>query len=425
MLGRAIIRPVIEEWPTIALLTLIFGSTINIWLNPITGNNMPVDLFLLHWCRNFTAAYFFVAVLCLFPRKLPRNCVRTLLITISSLLLLLENISYSIFDLHISIPLITLLSETNTHEISTTGSIVLKSYGFYTTLIRFAILISLFGVAQKYRKTINDKVHGVLHRNRPACCKSPRIVYATASTLLAAGLLSGTINLCSTLRFFKYTKAADCESFLGWYLSNDVDLLSRVSLVLKHLSLQREEFKQWEQSQLTFINNGIATSNASDSLKVAGIIGESFIFLHSSAYGYPLNTTPRIEAECQRGNMVAFTNIISYDYHTAQSIRSIMALNHKGDMSFWNKSIFFPLTFKKAGFEVNYYDNQHPSAQGFYDISLAEQVLNKIIVQNCYNDYYDKNTNIFDLDFINETNPTNAKPEHKELTIYHLRGSHL
>ena len=416
ILGRAITRPVVEEWPFILLLTILSGASVNFWINPFSFDYVKQDPFILHWCRNFTIAYLIGYIVTIAPSSALKWCIRIIFISIFSTILLIIITAKTIFNIHLFSVILTLFAETNKNEVLTVIDIVTSSYGFYTTLARLTILIVIFLLLNKYKTYRSDKI------SFSQRCISSNIRYYISSILIFSILITGLINSIVTFNFVRIKQYTSLDWDWRFHNQQNVDILLMTATALKAYYLQYDEIQSWTKSQSEFYQHGYANSHASDSLKVVGIIGESLILSHLSCYGYSLNTTPKINAEIAKSNAIFARDITCYDNHTSSSLKSFFSLNRRASDS--DHSLFFPLCFKKSGFKVMYYDNQH-IGQGNSDNSLFSQICHPEIIRICYDEFYNKNDNLFDLEFVETVTPGKAAPEGRELTFYHLRGSHL
>ncbi len=113
--------------------------------------------------------------------------------------------------------------------------------------------------------------------------------------------------------------------------------------------------------RLTAANTDIiAVRGRDDGLKMVVIIGESFNRLHSSLYGYRLDTNPRLAAERDRGNLVVMTAAQSPTESTGYAMRGLLSTHPYGGGSAlqWEDYPLLPALMRKAGYRVALIDNQ-------------------------------------------------------------------
>jgi len=155
------------------------------------------------------------------------------------------------------------------------------------------------------------------------------------------------------------------------------------------------------------------------------IIGESYNKHHSSLYGYYLETNPRLEQ--MKKNLYIFSDVISSYNLTSDSFRNFMSFSSIDDSLQWFESPLFPAVFKKAGYNVSFYSNQFVkqvnmsvfnAAAGFFSHPAIEPYL-----------FNERNNSLFkyDEDLIEQYKKDKdaVEKEHKNLTIFHLRGQHF
>ena len=157
------------------------------------------------------------------------------------------------------------------------------------------------------------------------------------------------------------------------------------------------------------------------------IIGESFNKYHSNLYGYLLNTNPQLKSEIDRGRLLVFTDAVSPVKFTNQAMLHLFLLNNCNSKENDNlQTILMPAVFKKAGYQVNYYDNQYTRMQGgTFDYSCGYFLNPSDIDGQCF-DYRSDKLFHYDEDFLNEyadriSNNTNTKT----FDIIHLYGQHI
>lgn len=91
------------------------------------------------------------------------------------------------------------------------------------------------------------------------------------------------------------------------------------------------------------------------------IMGESLCRNYMSLYGYPLPTTPRLDALMVEGNMVKYTNAISPDAHTGGAISRVLTFYSLDDPGEWYQYPTLPLLMDKAGYATYWLSAQESS----------------------------------------------------------------
>ncbi|MBO5864917.1 MAG: sulfatase-like hydrolase/transferase, partial [Bacteroidaceae bacterium] len=100
-----------------------------------------------------------------------------------------------------------------------------------------------------------------------------------------------------------------------------------------------------------------------DSLNIVVVIGESYIKWHSQLYGYELATAPNMYREQQEGRLFVFNDVISSSKSTSISMRDIFSCNNNSVKEQWYNYPAFSAIFKKAGYNVYFWDNQRDFAK--------------------------------------------------------------
>ena len=174
-----------------------------------------------------------------------------------------------------------------------------------------------------------------------------------------------------------------------------------------------------------------ASSTEQDSLNVILVIGESYNKYHSPLYGYYLNTTPVLCSQQQSGNLFVFKDAVATYNMTTFAMKNMLSTNRISDNEAWHERPYFPVIFKKAGFNVSMWDNQRPSGADVscFDYALGSYLYAEDIMPIAYNEH---NTDTYDYDddmlsaFMKESRSyENRRSTSKHsLYIFHLMGQH-
>lgn len=163
-----------------------------------------------------------------------------------------------------------------------------------------------------------------------------------------------------------------------------------------------------------------------DSLTVVLVIGESHIRSHSSLYGYRLDTNPNMRRERDRGSLVAFADAVTPFDQTTPVLKNMLCTNALGLGEQWSATPYLPAIFARAGFSVNFFDNQRVS----YRNSGATFAMNAFLYDPYLTGhvYTTLNDSIFAYDgelvghLARKAGALSAEPA---LTIVHLLGQHF
>ena len=227
-------------------------------------------------------------------------------------------------------------------------------------------------------------------------------------------------NMFALVRLFSLNNVDAIVSWQGHY--NFKDPVSRCIYSLYSNSCTQGELSHAiEINKLSLKENTFLLND--DSLDVILVIGESYIKRHANLYGYDLQTTPFLSKEQKSGNLIVFSDVISPYNLTSNAIRNIISCNSLSRHETWSNSPLVMPLFKKAGYDVLYWDNQH-----YFDTD-AGYALNSLF----YNpdianiSYTATNKEIFwhDGRLVEDFAKTQLNPSAKQLVMIHLMGQHF
>lgn len=223
----------------------------------------------------------------------------------------------------------------------------------------------------------------------------------------------------SFVRMFACSNLTEMEL---WYLKYPVNtnVISNVIYSTFVMQLSKEEMGIAASNTLSMIEHVEAKEN----LNLILVIGESFSKYHSSLYGYEHKTNPKLEAQIDSGNLFVFSDVISAFNLTSFVLRNLFSVNSIMDEENWADYPSFPIIFKKAGYNVYFWDNQRTFGNAdVSDFSIASYLFNDSVAKASYTKYNDK---VFPydgdlvMDFWNCTNLSSTN----NLIIFHIMGQH-
>lgn len=202
------------------------------------------------------------------------------------------------------------------------------------------------------------------------------------------------------------------------------DTYSKLAYITKYISLEHKSTQEWLQLQRGINYSSKEKTNQTADCDIIIIIGESFMKSHSSIYGYYLETNPKLYAEIDSGLLIPFNDIITAANYTMTSLINFLNLNEISSHEKWSETVYWPLLFKLAGFNVNFYSNQiiigtHTSCPDmlYYQPEISNLAYKQTSDTTCQ----------YDGDFvnfaINEYIP--RERQSKNLTFWHLYGQHF
>ena len=159
------------------------------------------------------------------------------------------------------------------------------------------------------------------------------------------------------------------------------------------------------------------------------VVGESYNKHHSTLYGYPLATTPLQQQRADNGELYVFNNVVSPWNITSNVLLDIFSLWEYGMSDGIGTRPLFPILFRCAGYDVNFFSNQY-FISGFRKgatnqaghFFLTDREMSKKLFT-----YRNKRPGEYDMSLATQVG--NYRIEHVEaehtLDIIHLIGQHF
>lgn len=157
------------------------------------------------------------------------------------------------------------------------------------------------------------------------------------------------------------------------------------------------------------------------------IIGESYNRHHSSLYDYTLPTTPRQQRRHQEGSLYRFDDVITSYNLTFKSFQNMLTLYNYDSKGPWYDYPVIPAIFKKAGYEVMFFSNQHTLDKTSAISDFTEDMfMNNPDINSYMFDLRNAKSHTYDMDLVNDyltmADTTARKPQ---LVVFHFLGIHL
>ena len=162
-----------------------------------------------------------------------------------------------------------------------------------------------------------------------------------------------------------------------------------------------------------------------DSLTLVYVLGESYIKHHAGIYGYPLNTTPRLNAERERGNLFVFNDVVAQENITSVVEKNTFSINSVADGESWFETPNFTTIFKRSGYDVYMWDIQRDfMAHKLFTMTVNQYVYNPEISRLSYTATNRRRLS-YDGDLIDDfAHSVKFKNKHN-LVVFHLFGQHV
>lgn len=158
------------------------------------------------------------------------------------------------------------------------------------------------------------------------------------------------------------------------------------------------------------------------------VIGESYNKHHASLYGYRLPTTPCQQRRQREGELYVFTDVVTPWNITSNVFLDIFSLWQHGVGEPVTRYPLFPVLFRCAGYQVNFFSNQF-MPNGFFRRS-TNQAGHFFLADNSICDtlfsYRNKQPEAFDMGMVGQVSEYKAHRDSPyTLDIVHLYGQHF
>ena len=228
-----------------------------------------------------------------------------------------------------------------------------------------------------------------------------------------------------------YVKLAMCKHSLNlerWVKDFGIDALDHLSITyysLCYLKVSDADISK-AIAVAQHVKQTAPTITEPDSLNVVFVLGESYIKSHAALYGYEHNTTPNLNAERDRGNLIVFTDMIT-PYNATYSVqKNVFALNDKGADEMWYDKPMVPTVLKQAGYKVFFWDNQRNySKHEMFTITVNSFIYNDKIAALSYDETSNCPIGI-DGNLLVDFKKNSKVPRGKHnFFMFHLVGQHV
>lgn len=343
------------------------------------------------------------------PLRMAYKCI------IYSLVVLLEATYIFInlnFEMDIGARLFTLLAETNEGEATEfIGTYALATPSLITYGIVVAIIIVL-ALAERLRKMFKKVAHN-------------KVVKIVLTVLLLPLTLLGAYYSHNYVRMATCKHSKDLSDWVADFGNTALDNVSSVIYSFSYLSTSKADVAQAIDVAREVYNTPIEVTEP-DSLNVVMVFGESYIKSHAAIYGYEHNTTPYMNEERDRGNLIVFNDMVSPYNATSTVQKNFFSLNDMSSGEYWYEAPMFATVFRHAGYKVYIWDMQREYQKTeLYTISVNAFLYNDTIAKLSYDEMSSipfKYDGQMVADFIDNSK---VPPGKHNLYIFHLKGQHV
>lgn len=405
---RKLLVPMREQWPMMltVVLMLTFHHLMRAFMKDLPNYDSPAGL-MFGFALACLLAYLTVCMVHLTKSVI----VKVLVYAVNLVFFLICTFLWLNFETMISPGILMLLGETNGRETSEFFDFYLTSKSSMQTYMVVAAMLMMILVFERNRK----KIAAFLRRS------VPNAIYTFLLYLIF------TLSGASTYIYYHLLKCSTSDQVSLWYFGmfvRPMDSFTDLFYSCYDIHLMSNNVESAVQVTKDLPDDHIACTE-SDSLNVVLVIGESYIKHHSHLYGYPLQTTPHLDAEREAGHLYVFTDAVSPYNMTSDVMKNVFSTNSIWNGESWYDYPAFPAIFKKAGYYVGMWDNQ----RNFDKTSETTFALNSYLFDKdfsaCCYDETNQESFLYDQG-LTESFKKSAHPHgNHHLVIFHLMGQHF
>ncbi len=357
----------------------------------------------------FLFAYLHAALITVIRPRVLKLIVKCILYVLLLLIYATVFFLYDNFGLGFSPTLFVLLAETTGAESAEFIDEVILSSAMLPTLKRvvlYIMLILVFEVSWSYARKKAAGMCGVLKKG--------------VAVVLVPVLLLG---MYSTNIYWRIYNAQSPDHIR--FMIPPIDPISSIYSSAVMLRMMGENMDRAVEVNKHVYENVASCTAMKDSLNIVVVIGESYIKWHSALYGYALNTTPNLAAEQRKGNLFVFNDVVSSSNYTSVVMRNVLCCNNTSGGEPWYEHPFFPAIFKRAGYDVYFWDNQRDvDKNATYSFTLNSFLYNPELERIAYAKRNDASYR-YDAEIVDSfVSDVGRLDSGLNLVVFHLMGQH-
>ncbi len=355
----------------------------------------------------FFFAYIGAAIILTIESKRLRIAVKSFFYLIPLLFNSIQVFLFSNFYLHINATCITLLAETTGSESSEFINQYILSSAIIPTLQNLALNILAIIIFEALWYYVKKRLKVV-----------PRFCMIASLFAVVPGLLIGIYRTRVYYDIYNVESAEEVE------FSSPKDPISSIYTSIITIKKMGESLQTYVLKSKEAYNEE-SNSTAESPINIVVVIGESYIKHHSWLYGYPLETTPNLKAEQDAGRLFLFSDVISSVNTTSLAMKNILCCNNSGNRELWCNYPNFISIFKKAGYNVYFWDNQLDSDKGqTYTFTLNSFLFHPELCEKTYT-RINGGSHRYDKELIDSFNAeVELSVDDYNLIVFHLMGQH-
>ena len=408
-----ITRPVVEQFSFICLFLKLMGvmAVVNTLddLKYHFGVPQAYGVLLSNISLLFLFAYLGAALITVIRPRVPKLIVKCVLYVLLLLIYATGFFLSNNFGLGFSPTLFVLLAETTGAESAEFIDEVILSSAMLPTLKRvvlYMMLILVFEVSWGY---VRKKVAGM-------CGVLKKGVAVVLVPVLLLGMYSTNI--------YRRIYNAQSPDHIRFMIP-PIDPISSIYSSAVVLRMMGENMDRAVEVNKHVYENVASCTAMKDSLNIVVVIGESYIKWHSALYGYALNTTPNLAAEQRKGTLFVFNDVVSSSNSTSVVMRNVLCCNNSSGGELWYEYPFFPAIFKRAGYNVYFWDNQRDvDKNATYSFTLNSFLYNPDLERIAYTKMNDSSYR-YDAEIVDSfVSDVGRLDSGLNLVVFHLMGQH-
>lgn len=153
-------------------------------------------------------------------------------------------------------------------------------------------------------------------------------------------------------------------------------------------------------------------------------IGESFIKRHAQIYGYKLNTTPFLQHEAARGNLVVMDDAMTIATQTSEVFKNMLSMHSVDQPGTWTNAPMVMQLMKLAGYRVSFITNQFAVDDHKVWANVGGFFLRDSRVSRLLLDYQSSQHYVYDEGLLSELDDA-ILADTINMNIFHVRGQHV
>ena len=394
-----------EELPFIINSVLLSGGFMSLWHRVVNNTNTFTNFFFdICWL-----SVIFMLLACITVNVVKRKSLVRGLLYLIPLTLVIVNVWLRLsLNTDISTNILMVVMETNGSEISGfIDSFLFTKETAITCGILILLILYIIFTEHFYRKIKHNK----------------RIVYIISACCTIIAVIGCLCSINYYVSLFKSESLDDAVIIEDEVCHTDIPLKNLIFSGF-NLYLSSKEIPTIRAITEETLKSADIECYEQDSLDVIFVVGESYIKWHSGLYGYYLNTTPRMEEERQRGNLLVYNKVSTPSNLTSIVLKNVLSCNNFEKGEKWYEYPYFLSFFKKAGYRVDYWDNQFAwNKEKAFVFALNSLLYDRRIVKMSYDEINDKCFD-YDGDFV-EDYFKHTVPQKHNFVFLHLMGQHV